>query len=189
VERAYIIDGHHRVAAATQVDGEGRFLAALIPDHELRLLPYHRVVAGPPPGDQAGRLARLAGRYAISTPEWPDTPRHGEDFLLYGRGRWMGLHRRQPLAGLLAASVADNELLGPLFDVADTSTDPRLSFVAGRAPAEVAEVADRVGGSAVVLSPARLEQVFQEADAGRPLPPKSTWFEPKLRSGVFVVWR
>jgi uncharacterized protein (DUF1015 family) len=64
-----------------------------------------------------------------------------------------------------------------------------LSFVAGRPPPAVAVVADALHGSAVVLSAATLDEVFREADAGRPLPPKSTWFEPKLRSGVFIVWR
>jgi uncharacterized protein (DUF1015 family) len=189
IERTYIIDGHHRVAAANQIDGEGHFLAALIPDHELRLLPYHRVVAGERPADLAERITRLAGSYAASPTEQLETPRHGQDFLLYCEGRWIALHRRRALGGRLAAAVADAELLGPLFAVHDTKNDPRLSFVAGRPPPAVAAVADVLHGSAVVLSAATLGEVFREADAGRPLPPKSTWFEPKLRSGVFIVWR
>ncbi|MFN0030125.1 MAG: DUF1015 family protein [Acidimicrobiales bacterium] len=194
VHTTYIIDGHHRVAAAARLDGEGHFLAALIPDHELRLLPYHRLVAGPLPGDLEGRLAGLADRYDVQPgePTAPSAEPDGRlDFVLYHGGRWLRLHRRQPAAGLMGATVADEELLSHLFDIGDPRRDPRLSHLPGnRAPQELAELAEDAGrGALVLLAAPSLHDVFDYADAGRVMPPKSTWFEPKLRSGVFVVWR
>lgn len=191
VHATYIIDGHHRVAAAARVDGDGHFLAALIPDHELRLLPYHRIVAGPVPPDLPARLARLAERYDITVAVEAASPREATHFLLYADRRWIALRRRQPLGPLLAAAVADAELLGPLLDVHDVRHDPRLSFVPGDddVGARAAAAADRGDGAALLLSPPTVHDVFEEADHGRALPPKSTWFEPKLRSGVFLVHR
>ncbi|MCC6437928.1 MAG: DUF1015 family protein, partial [Acidimicrobiales bacterium] len=92
---------------------------------------------------------------------------------------------------LLAADVADTELLGPLLDVHDVRHDPRLSFVPGDddVGARAADAADRADGAALLLSPPTVGEVFKAADLGRALPPKSTWFEPKLRSGIFLVHR
>lgn len=191
VHATYIIDGHHRVAAAARVDGDGHFLAALIPDHELRLLPYHRVVAGPMPADLPARLARLAERYDVTLAVEAASPQDPTRFLLYADRRWIALRRRRPLGELLAADVADTELLGPLLDVHDVRHDPRLSFVPGDddVGARAADAADRADGAALLLSPPTVGEVFKAADLGRALPPKSTWFEPKLRSGIFLVHR
>lgn len=201
VDATYIIDGHHRVAAATRVDGDGHFLAALVPDDELRLFPYHRIVGAPLPTDVSRRLDRLEGWTvepvaadgapgADTDGAAPPVPARPEDVVLAVAGRWYRLRRRVPLGARLAAAAVDDELLGPLFDVTDPRRDARLSFVAGRrSAAAVAAVAGERHGAAVLLCAPSLAQVFREADAGRALPPKSTWFEPKLRSGVFVVRR
>ncbi len=194
VHTTYIIDGHHRVAAATRLNGDGHFLAALIPDHELRLLPYHRLVAGPLPGDMPRRLARLSDRYQVLAggPSVPLSTGDGLlEFVVYERERWHRLLRREPVANALGASVADEEVLDPLFDITDARRDPRLSHLPGnRTPAAMAELAEAAQRGAVLLLAApSVREVFEHADAGRVMPPKSTWFEPKLRSGVFVVWR
>lgn len=191
VEATYIIDGHHRVAAAARVDGAGHFLAALIPDHALRLLPYHRVVAGPLPADLPVRFAHLAERYDVAVTEAAEAPRAPDRFLLFVGDGWFELGRRAPLDGRLAVEVADSEVLRTLFDVRDARHDPRLSFLPGGHDIgrRAAQAAAQVGGAALLVSPPSVLDVFNEADRGRPLPPKSTWFEPKLRSGIFLVRR
>lgn len=193
VHTTYIIDGHHRVAAASQVHGEGHFLAALIPDHELRLLPYHRLVAGPLPADLDDRLDALADRYEVgpAVEAEPVTQPDGSlEYVLYERGRWHRLHRRQVVTGRMGANVADEEILGPLFDIGDARRDPRLSHLPGNRPAPaLARLADEADGAVLLLAAPSLQEVFDHADAGRVMPPKSTWFEPKLRSGIFIVWR
>ena len=204
VASTYIIDGHHRVAAASRIDGGGSFLAALIPDHELRLLAYHRMVAGPLPEDLSRRLGRLGSHYlVVANPEGPQRGRTAGPpasegagsvpllaFDLYAAGRWYGLLRQGPRDDRLAAAVADDELLGPLFDIVDPRRDPRLAYVAGqREPDEIAALAQAEGGAALLLPAPSVADVFEQVDRGQTLPPKSTWFEPKLRSGIFVVWR
>ena len=204
VASTYIIDGHHRVAAASRIDGGGSFLAALIPDHELRLLAYHRMVAGPLPEDLSRRLGRLGSHYrVVANPEGPQRRRTAGPpasegggsvpllaFDLYAAGRWYALLRQGPRDDRLAAAVADEELLGPLFDIVDPRRDPRLAYVAGqREPDEIAALAQAEGGAALLLPAPSVADVFEQVDRGQTLPPKSTWFEPKLRSGIFVVWR
>lgn len=190
LEATYIIDGHHRVAAAARHDGEGHFLAALIPDHELRLLPYHRIVGGPLPDGRTERLAALADTFEVRPIATPPALADAASFALYLDHRWWLLRRRRPVGAELAATIGDREILGPLLGVADPRHDVRLDFVAGhRRAEEIAAIADARHGAALLLTAPSLPQVFSEADAGRALPPKSTWFEPKLRSGVFVVWR
>jgi uncharacterized protein (DUF1015 family) len=200
VERTYIVDGHHRVAAAA-VLGHRHFLAGLVPDAQLRLLAYHRIIAGPCPATPAAFQA--AGAVPL---DHPRPPRAAGEAVLYLAGAgWFGL--RLDGSGTAGAAnvgttsstggappldvrVADHQILGPLGGITDPRTDPRLSFAPGGAGiAHLARRAEEVGGMAVALHPLSVDQLFAEADAGRVLPPKSTWFEPKLRSGLFIVRR
>jgi uncharacterized protein (DUF1015 family) len=190
VEVAYIIDGHHRVAAAARFDPAGRFLAGLIPDDQLHLLPYHRVVAGPFEDAPEHLLAPLADRFEVAPLAGGVAPERPEDLTLYLRGRWWRLRLREPVAGRLAAALADDLVLPAAFGVVDARTDGRLEFVPGSDHLDqLARVADRQQGAALALCAPTVAQVFGEADAGRTLPPKSTWFEPKLHSGLFLVHR
>lgn len=189
VDTTYILDGHHRVAAAARVHPEGTFLAALIPDDELHLLPYHRLVHGPldrPVADLARRRIPGYDTVAVAGP-----PALGPgQFGLYGDGRWFRLDRRAPMGDLIPAAVADRELLGPLFGIVDARIDPRLDFVPGGAVGQrLVALVDERGGAALTLPAPTVDQIFAEVDAGRVLPPKSTWFEPKLRSGIFLARR
>ena len=204
---AYVADGHHRSASAWRAgrelrnappqhrgDGEYNwFLAVLFPADELRILPYNRVVR-----DLAGQLApevlaRLSHVGRVSVIDDPNTPRPGT-FGFFLMDRWYRLEldeatidRRDPIASL-DVSLLQDRVLGPILAIGDPRTDKRIDFVGGiRGTAEL-ERRVRSGEMAIAFSlyPTTLEQLMAVADAGQIMPPKSTWFEPKLRSGLFV---
>jgi uncharacterized protein (DUF1015 family) len=204
---AYVADGHHRSASAWRAgrelrsappqhrgDGEYNwFLAALFPSDELRILPYNRVIR-----DLAGLskhevLARLSRAGQVSVTEDPMPPRPGT-FCFFLAGRWYRLEldestidRRDPIASL-DVSLLQDRVLGPVLGIGDPRTDKRIDFVGGiRGTAEL-EGRVRSGEMAIAFSlyPTTVEQLMAVADAGQIMPPKSTWFEPKLRSGLFV---
>ncbi len=184
VVRLYIVDGHHRVAAAARI-GHGSFLAGLVPDDQLRLLAYHRIVVGPCPFS-ADALAAV-GAVRLDSPHPPQRP--GQAVLYLAGSGWYGVDLGGA-ADELDVRLADVQILGPLGGIEDPRTDPRLEFVpGGTGIGHLARRADESGGMAVALHPMTIDQLFAEADAGRTMPPKSTWFEPKFRSGIFLVRR
>ncbi|HEX6616868.1 MAG TPA: DUF1015 family protein [Gemmatimonadales bacterium] len=207
VPHAYVADGHHRSASAWRAGRELRaappaergageyewFLAVLFPAEELRILPYNRVVrdlAGQTPAQVLERLGQV-GRLS---PTGEPSPPHAGAFGVFLDGRWYRLELDQrtidgsdPIASL-DVSLLQDRVLGPLLAVGDPRTDPRIDFVGGiRGTAEL-ERRVRSGEMAIAfaLHPTTLEQLMAVSDAGRIMPPKSTWFEPKLRSGLFV---
>jgi len=180
--------------ADREIDREvDHFLAALFPADRLTILPYNRVVR-----DLAGMapeqfLARVGEAMEVTPGAGPEPPGHGR-FALYLAGRWLGLtapperiEDPDPVASLDAA-VLQELVLGPILGIDDPRTSERIEFVGGaRGTAELARrVDERGGGAAFALHPVTVEQLMAVADAGRVLPPKSTWFEPKLRSGLLV---
>ena len=204
---AYVADGHHRSASAwragrelrnapAQHRGEGEynwFLAVLFPADELRILPYNRVVRdccgmGPPE-----LLARLSHVGHVSVTDDPVPGRPGT-FCFFLMNAWYRLEldeatidRSDPIASL-DVSLLQDRVLGPVLAIGDPRTDKRIDFVGGiRGTAEL-ERRVRSGEMAIAFSlyPTTLEQLMAVADAGQVMPPKSTWFEPKLRSGLFV---
>jgi uncharacterized protein (DUF1015 family) len=203
----YIADGHHRSASASRarerLRDEARrppgtaphdlLLAALFPAEQLRILPYNRVVH-----DLAGQsaetfLARLGETLELA-PGGSPAPAAPGSFAMHLDGRWWRLSapRRlletpDPVASLDAA-ILQAEVLGPLLGIDDPRTSERIEFVGGsRGTAELERrVAAHPGSIAFSLYPVGVEQLLAVADAGRVLPPKSTWFEPKLRSGLLV---
>lgn len=202
---AYIADGHHRAASAARVardlagtapsrddDAALRsFLAVLFPASELTLLPYHRVVV-----DLAGltpdALLDAARRVFEVTPAdslVPEGPRHARMYLA-GRAWDLGwdVADGEDAVSRLDVSVLQDRLLGPVLGVDDPRSSPRIDFVGGiRGPGELVRRVDE-GRAAVAFAmhPTTVDEVMNVADAGRIMPPKSTWFEPKLRSGFFV---
>ena len=179
---AYIVDGHHRVAAAARV-GDATFLAGLVPDDQLHLLPYHRLVAGPLPLSPAAIVERLG---ALPSAEPVGRPGPGE-VGLYLDGRWF----RARLDGIAPRRRGRRPAGARTVGRRDRPPhDPRLDFVPGSVDTVVlSRLADHRRGMVVAVHPPSVDQLFAEADAGRILPPKSTWFEPKFHSGVFVVRR
>jgi len=209
VRVAYIADGHHRAAAAARVSAERvarsgevpeeaparHFLAAFFPGDQLRILEYNRVVRdlnGLDPEELVARI-RDAGFHVKAgfRAKRPATP---ETFGMYVQQAWYQLApqahlvpREDPVRRL-DVQILTERILQPILGVGDLRTDRRVEFVGGiRGVAELERLVDS-GQHAVAfaLHPTRMEDVMMVADAGLVLPPKSTWFEPKLRSGMVV---
>ncbi len=207
VPHAYVADGHHRSASAWRAARELRaahprrrrdeehdwFLAVLAPAEQLRILPYHRVVrdlGGLRPETVLERLGKL-GR--LSPTETPSPPRPG-CFGIYLGGRWHLLELDEasiPLADPIASldvSLVHEQVLGPVLGIGDPRVDERVDFVGGiRGTAELEKRVDSGEMAlAVAMHPTSMAELLAVADAGGSMPPKSTWFEPKLLSGLFV---
>jgi len=198
VPRLYIADGHHRSAAASRVHANrgtalsGHFLAGLYPSDRLMVMAYNRVLHDLNGLTEAGFLAAIAERWTVE-PMDSDTPEACGDFRMYLGGRWYGLKLRaehvqgdDPVASLDVAALQDH-LLQPVLGIEDPRRSTRISFVGGiHGPDELARRVDAGKAVAFHLYPTSLDQLFAVADAGEAMPPKSTWFEPKLREGVAV---
>ena len=207
VPHAYVADGHHRSASAWRAGKERRaanpnhrgdeeynwFLAVLFPGDQLTIMPYNRVVrdlGGKSPAEVLQAL-RLVGR--VSPADHPSPSRSGT-FCVYLADAWYRVEldeeridRKDPI-GSLDVSLLQDQVLGPILGVGDPRTDKRLDFVGGiRGPAEL-ERRVNSGEMAIAFSlyPTTVDQLMAVSDAGAMMPPKSTWFEPKLRSGLFV---
>ena len=202
VPHCYIADGHHRAAAAARVasklraageqDGEWRwFLAVLFPASQLRIFSINRLLKNLNAMPPADFLAAVRARFRVR--ELGDgEPRGVGDVRMYVQGRWYALGWEADAAAdpvaRLDVSVLQERLLGPVLGVVDPRTDARMEFVSGfLGSAELARRVDR--GDAQVgfaMYPVTIDQVMAVSDAGQIMPPKSTWFAPKLRSGLFV---
>jgi uncharacterized protein (DUF1015 family) len=207
VPHAYVADGHHRSASAWRAgkeirgrppqrrgDGEYNwFLAVLFPADQLRILPYNRVVRDLNDLGWAGVLARLSHIGRVWPTEEPHPPRPGT-FCFYLKGAWYQLEleentidRSDPI-GSLDVALLQERVLGPVFGIHDPRTDKRIDFVGGIRGTKELERRVNSGEMAIAFSlyPTSLDQLMAVADAGKVMPPKSTWFEPKLCSGLFV---
>ncbi|HIN33368.1 MAG TPA: DUF1015 domain-containing protein, partial [Nitrospirales bacterium] len=210
IETMYIADGHHRSAAASRVresrrgsgttspgNHEDGFLAVIFPHDELQILPYNRVVRdlnGLTPTQLVDAVASHFELQATSQPG--DAPPAGFD--MYIEGQW---HRATPKPAnnlsseirhdpvrSLAVSILTERVLDPLLGIVDQRSDPRIDFVGGvRGVKQLAGMVDQ-GDWAVAfwLYPTTVEELMAVSDAERIMPPKSTWFEPKLRDGLFI---
>jgi len=205
VNAFYVADGHHRTAAAARAGREFReanpshtgneeynwFLAVLFPAAQLRIRPIHRLVS-----DLGGKTARefldAVGECCRVESCAPAEPSQAGRIGAYVGGQWYEFVRRDEPAGdpvaALDVSFLQDRLLCPVLGVCDPRTDKRIDFVAGsRGTAELIDCVDSgKAAAAFALHPITVGQVMDIADAGLIMPPKSTWFEPKLRSGLFV---
>ncbi len=199
VPALYIADGHHRAASAfrthqaLEAEGPGeheRFLAVAFPDAQMQVLPYHRVVRDLQGCSPESFRAALAGRFAV-TAGGPASPARKGLVAIYLAGAWSTLDLGAPPAGVgpdaaLDVSRLQDGVLTPLLGITDVRTDKRIDFVGGiRGTAELERLVD--GGQFAVafsLFPVSVDDLMRIADAGGIMPPKSTWFEPKLRDGV-----
>jgi uncharacterized protein (DUF1015 family) len=207
VPHAYVADGHHRSASAWRAGKELRaknpshrgdeeynwFLAVLFPAGQLHILPYNRLardLKGQAPSAVLDRLGRLGKLTATNDP----TPGRTGVFCVYLDGRWhrleldpAGIDRSDPIASL-DVSLLQDRVLSPILGIGDPRTDQRIDFVGGiRGTAELERrVCSGEMAIAFSLHPTTVDQLMAVSDAGHVMPPKSTWFEPKLRSGLFV---
>ena len=195
----FIADGHHRSAAAARVclsraaaGSSGGFLAVLFPDDAVQILPYHRVLRDLNGMSGEALLRALGGVGALARGGEGRPRRQGEVGLFVG-GAWhtlkldrAGLGSRAP-AERLDVALLQREVLAPLLGIDDPRTSQRLGFVGGiRGPSELERlVAKGDYACAFALHPTSIGELLEVAESGGIMPPKSTWFEPKLRDGMF----
>ncbi len=208
VEALYIADGHHRAAAAANVarlrsgrspadatEAEHRLLlSVLFPHDQPRIMDYNRAVRDLHGLTDAEFLRGVGERFRITENFAEKKPTRPHEFGMYLNGVWRRLtasaeilQEDDPVAGLDVSLLQEN-LLAPVLGIRDQRTDPRLEFVGGiRGMAELERLVDRAGFAvAFSLCPPTVAQMMGVADQGKVMPPKSTWFEPKLLSGLFV---
>jgi uncharacterized protein (DUF1015 family) len=192
----YVADGHHRSAAASIVHRQragtpgshGAFLAGLFPASSLRILAYNRAVKDLHGHTEESLLASVRAHFDVTPTDVPVPPGRGQVTMYLG-GTWRLLTARDvpqdPVAGL-DVSVLQDRVLRPLLGIENPRTDKRIDFIGGiRGWQELVKLVD--GGSHKVafhMHPTSLEELFDVADSGNVMPPKSTWFEPKLRDAV-----
>ena len=202
---AYVADGHHRTASACRVGRERReanpahtgsedynwFLAVLFPASQLQILPYNRAVKDLHGHTKDTLLEAVSRVFTLRHGGTPSPARPGE-IRMYLDGVWYDLSWRpapdaDPISQLDVSALQDR-VLAPLLGIDDPRTSKRIDFIGGiRGPGELVKLVDS-GKAAVAFSmyPTTVEQLMAIADANQIMPPKSTWFEPKLRSGLFV---
>jgi uncharacterized protein (DUF1015 family) len=201
VPALYVADGHHRSAAASRVHAKRKgtpgehdvFLAVVFPHDQMQILAYNRLLRDPR-GRPAGALLGEIGKVMDVAPASQPRPSSPCSFGIFAGGRWYQARVRKgsypesdPVASL-DCSIAQDQILAPIFGIEDPRRDRNVDFVGGiRGHEELERRVREEGWSiAVHLYPTRIEQLLAVSDAGKLMPPKSTWFEPKLRSGLFV---
>jgi uncharacterized protein (DUF1015 family) len=199
----YIADGHHRSAAASRVaaarheagaaeSAADYFLAVAFPDDQMQILDYNRVVK-----DLAGKsreqfLQAVEQAFTVTPEDQPVRPRHSGEFGMYLPGQWYRLVIHQDLVPAddpvrsLDVSLLADQLISPVLGITDPRRDKRIDFVGGIRGLEELQRRVDSGEMAVAFSlfPTSLDQLMAVADAGEVMPPKSTWFEPKLADGM-----
>jgi len=205
VDFTYVADGHHRAASAARVARECReanpdhrgdedynyFLTALFPASELRILPYNRLVV-----DERGRspeaLETALASVAALRPADSAAPARPHDLRVFTGKEWKEFSLRPdpqaPAAAQLDVSLLQEQVLAPLFGIEDPRTDERVTFVGGIRGTDFLADQVRSGKASLAFSlyPVPITSLLAIADEGEVMPPKSTWFEPKLRSGFFL---
>jgi uncharacterized protein (DUF1015 family) len=201
VPALYVADGHHRSAAASRVHAKRKgtpgehdvFLAVVFPHDQMQILAYNRLVRDPR-GRPAGALLSEIEKVMDVRPATHPRPEAPLSFGVYAGGRWYRATARagsypagDPVASL-DCSIVQDQILAPIFGIEDPRRDRNVDFVGGIRGHEELERRVREEGWSIALHlfPTRIEQLIAVSDAGKLMPPKSTWFEPKLRSGLFV---
>lgn len=201
IDRAYVADGHHRAAAAVRVcqkrreqgkenDPAEEFLGVLFPASQLQILAYDRIVHDTAGLDKDELLGRIEQAGFAVAPVADDAFRASEkgSFGMYAFGEWHMLTWTGGTDGLDVAVLQDN-VLDPILGIQDPRTDSRISFVGNGDKAELEQLAG-TDGVAFALFPTSIDDLMAISDAGGLMPPKSTWFEPKLLSGLAIrrIW-
>ena len=202
VPNTYIADGHHRAASAAKVRAAlgnhtttdaNFFLTTLFPASQLQIMDYNRVVKDLNGLSETDFLKAVAEKFDVDESENEVKPSSLHTFGLYLQKKWYlltakeGTYTNDPI-GILDVSILQNNILDPILGIKDQRTDTRIDFVGGiRGLGELVSKVDS-GDTAVAISlyPVSIQQLFDIADSGNVMPPKSTWFEPKLRDGLLT---
>lgn len=208
ISAVYIADGHHRAASAVKVGLKRRqehpdykgdeefnfFLSVVFPYDQLTILAYNRVVHDLNGMDEHAYIASLKFNFELMLmPGFPCKPVEKHCIGMYTGGQWYHLkawediYKDKDVVGQLDVSILQDKVLSPILGIGDPRTDKRIRFVGGSHKlTELAQLADATGGVAFAMYPTSMEDLMKIADEGKLMPPKSTWFEPKLRSGLFI---
>lgn len=198
----YIADGHHRAASAAKVrkaaaaginTEDDRFLTTLFPANELKIMPYNRVIKDLNGLSKEEFISALQDDFTISTADAPVEPKELHEFGMYVGGQWYhltsleGTYTNDPI-GVLDVTILSKNIFEKLLDIQDQRTDKRIDFVGGIRGLK--ELERRVDSGEMQLAfsfyPVSIQQLFDISDSGEVMPPKSTWFEPKLRDGLLT---
>lgn len=201
----YIADGHHRAASASRARAEQKergfafigneeynfFQCVLFPDSQLQILPYNRIVRDLNGLSKVEFLVRVRESFVV-TDNAPPLPKERGQWGMYVDGRWYGLAlpsdatRPSGVVESLDVSILQDRLLEPILGIKNVRTDKRIDFVGGIRGTEELKILVNDGKAAVAFSlfPTTIEDLLRVSDAGEIMPPKSTWFEPKLRDGL-----
>ena len=206
INEIYIADGHHRAASAVKVGMQRReanpaftgqeeynfFLSVLFPDEQLMIMPYNRVVKDLNGDSKEVFLKKVSKNFTIEKKTEKVSPSRKATFGMYFDHEWYLLTASKeiisddPVKGLDVAILQDN-LLAPILGINDPKTDKRIDFVGGiRGLEELERRTENDMKIAFSMYPTSIGELFAVADADKLMPPKSTWFEPKLRSGIFI---
>ena len=209
IDYLYIADGHHRAASGVKVGLKRReqfkdytgeeefnyFLSVLFPDNQLYIMDYNRVVADLAGNSKEEFIQKISEKFSIEkySGEGPYRPEARHNFGMYLDNCWykltarIGTFKEEDVVERLDASILQNNLLTPILGIKDPRTDQRIEFVGGIRGLEELEKRVKAGMKvAFSLYPTSIEELMKVADAEKLMPPKSTWFEPKLRSGIFI---
>lgn len=206
IDYLYIADGHHRSAAAARVAAQCRaanpghtgeeaynyFLAVLFPDNQVRILDYNRVIKDLHGLSTTDFLAKVKKAFSVTSSPVPVKPGQAGEFGMYLAGQWHRLNidparipENDPVRSLDVSLLADH-LIAPILGITDPRRDARIDFIGGIRGLSALQQRVDSGDAAVAFSlyPTVLQDLFAVADAGHVMPPKSTWFEPKLADGL-----
>jgi len=200
VPATYIADGHHRAASAAKVadqlpdsDDAKFFLTTFFPANQLAILDYNRVIKDLNGHSDGDLLSALQDDFTLTRETEPVKPAHPHEFGMYLNKNWYRLQARpgtwtEDPIGVLDVSILSERVLNKLLGVRDQRTDKRIDFVGGIRGLN--ELVKRVDGGEMAIAfslyPVSIHQLFDIADSGSVMPPKSTWFEPKLRDGLLT---
>lgn len=207
IDKIYIADGHHRAASAVKVGLKRReenpgytgeeefnyFLSVLFPHDELMIMDYNRTVKDLNGLSLDEFMDKVKEKFDVAESETPVAPEKKGTFGMFTEGKWYVLTAKPELfegkdaVESLDVSVLQDNLLGPVLGIGDPRTDSRIDFVGGiRGLEELERRVQTDCAVAFAMYPTSIQELFAVADAGLLMPPKSTWFEPKLRSGLFI---
>ena len=197
----YIADGHHRAASSANIgrdtfgaENPGYFLTVIFPANQLKIIDYNRVVKDLNGLDEKRFFKIISSNFEIEDSPIPCKPRHLHEFGMYVNNKWFKLIAKEgsfdsgdPVRKL-DASILQENILSKVFGIKDPRTDDRIDFVGGIRGIDELERRVDSGEMRVAFSlfPVSIQQLIDIANSGKVMPPKSTWFEPKLRSGMVV---
>jgi uncharacterized protein (DUF1015 family) len=198
----YIADGHHRAASAAKVrkalgaaamEGADYFLTTLFPSNQLHIMDYNRVVKDLNGLTADEFIAAIKNKFSVEKISEALSPAQLHEFGMYINKQWYKLIAKEKTfttdpIGILDISILSNNILDPILNIKDQRTDKRIDFVGGIRGLSELEKRVNSGEMAVAFSlhPVTIQQLFDIADSGNVMPPKSTWFEPKLRDGLLT---